>query len=224
MSWNFMAKTDEPADDDAYQRRFQRWYVDFKTKLLFAGAVFPCNVFDLSAGGAGIDLPGGPKFAVGTHLDFELPGYGAIPAEVRYDKDGYLGLMFLHGADGEFEVGRYLGAVEGNRHRSERQEVRIETNMIMADVQTACIVRDISKVGACIMVDDTEGLALGQQQSLHLPGIGIVAMTVERVAATEIGVIFSEILPRMPTHSEDAPLWQRPTRTAQNFAAFRAQP
>ncbi len=224
MFCNIMAKTGEAVDDSAYQRNFRRWYVNFKTTLRLDGDVLPCNVYDLSPGGAGIYLRNAQAIAIGTHLEFELPRYGAIPAEVRYDKDGHLGLMFLHDADGEFEVGRYLGAVEGNRHRSERQEVRIETNMIIADVQTACIVRDISKVGACIMVDDTEGLALGQQQSLHLPGIGIVAMTVERVAATEIGVIFSEILPRMPTHSEDAPLWQRPTRTAQNFAAFRAQP
>ena len=223
MSRKFDAKKDEPADDDTYQRRFKRWNVDFKTKLVLASDVFPCNVYDLSPGGAGIDLPGGQKIAVGTRLDFELPGYGAIPAEVHYDKDGYLGLMFLQDAEGALGVGRYLIAVEENRRRSERQEVRIETNMIVAGVETACIVRNISAIGACILVDDTEDLAIGQQHSLYLPEIGFVAMIVERVDTRDIGVIFSEKLPHMPNHSQDAPLWQRATHGAQNFAAFRAQ-
>ena len=223
MTWDFRGKSDEPVDDSAYQRRFRRWYVDFKTTLQIASEVLSCNVYDLSPGGAGIDLPDTQTIAIGTRLDFELPGYGVIPAEVRYDKDGYLGLMFLHNADGELEVGRYLVAVEENRRRSERQEVRIETNMIVAGVENACLVRDISEMGACVMVDDTENLARGQQHSLYLPGIGFVAMTVERVDTREIGVSFPEKLPRMPAYSQHAPRWQRATQSAQNFSTFRAQ-
>ncbi len=223
MSWNFKGKTNESVDDSTQQRCFRRWYVDFKTTLQVVDDLFPCNVYDLSPGGAGIEMPDDQKLTVGTRLDFELQGYGKIPAEVRYEKDGYLGLMFLHDQDDALKVGRYLVAVEENRRGSERQEVRIETNIIVAGVETACIVRDISDGGACVMVDDTENFARGQQHSLYLPGTGFVPVTVERVDTREIGVMFPEKLRQLPASSQDSPLWQGAAQSAQNFAAFRAR-
>ncbi|MDP6709521.1 MAG: PilZ domain-containing protein, partial [Alphaproteobacteria bacterium] len=89
-----------------------RWNVRFDTVLDNAGQQVPCTVFDLSPSGALIAQLASDLVDAGSHVQFEMPGFGPIPAEVRHAAEGYQGLMFLLDTMGEIEVANYLLRVE----------------------------------------------------------------------------------------------------------------
>ena len=74
MSRIFGGKSSVSEAVDSNQRCFRPWYVDFKAMLQVVDDLFPCNVYDLSPGGAGIVMLDDQKLTVGTRLDFELQG------------------------------------------------------------------------------------------------------------------------------------------------------
>lgn len=94
------------------RRRHRRWFVDFSTTIAVREEALNCSVHDLSPSGACLEVLDRMAIAAGDRIDFELPGYGAIPAEVRYRDDNYLGLAFLHDATGEIAAARYLVTIE----------------------------------------------------------------------------------------------------------------
>lgn len=187
----------EPWNEAAARRRFRRWYVDFETELRFAGTSTPCRTVDLSPGGACVEVADAHGIAAADRLSFELPGYGSIEAEVRYQGERYLGLMFLHDDTGEIAVARYLVAIEQSR-RPPRHNVSFEAHLIAGSVDSACVVDDISRIGVRVLVDDTRHITAGQEVSIDLDGIGRVAATVQRVDDREIGLMFLQELSAEP--------------------------
>ena len=155
------------ADGSAPTRRFRRWHVDFEARLAIGVERLKCTVHDVSPGGACVELLGGGALAVGARLDFELPGYGSIPAEIRYDRDGYQGLMFLHREAGELAVARYLVAIDQNQRGAERYEVNIAATLLAGGTETTCFATDISRTGARLAVADTRHVNPGQHSAKH---------------------------------------------------------
>jgi hypothetical protein len=184
-------------DESTVKRRFRRWYVDFETVLTVRGTAMNCRVVDLSPGGACVEVQDWHDIAADDRLLFELPGYGSIEAEVRYRGERYLGLMFLNDDAGEVAVARYLVAVEQSR-RPARHDVSAEAHLVAGSVDTTCVVDDISRIGARILVDDTRHFSVGQEVSVHLEGIGRVTATVQRVDDRELGLMFLQELSSEP--------------------------
>lgn len=184
-------------DESAVKRRFRRWFVDFETVLTVAGMAMNCRVVDLSPGGACVEIADTHGVATVDRLLFELPGYDSIEAEIRYRGEKYLGLLFLHDDAGEVAVARYLVAVEQSR-RPPRHDVSAAAHLVAGSVDSTCVVDDISRIGARILVDDTRHISVGQEISVHFDGIGSVAATVQRVDDREIGLMFLQELSSEP--------------------------
>jgi len=192
------------AADAEARRRHRRWFVDFKTTITVGEATVPCAVIDLSPGGACVEPPTPQELVFGDQIEFELPGFGAIVAEVRYSGEGYLGLMFMHDEEGEIAVARYLVAIEQNR-RPQRHEVKLDALLRASGVESPCIVEEISRRGARLLIDDPRHLSQDQDVTLELPRLGAVAATVQRIEDREIGLAFLQELAEDPHESLTAP-------------------
>ncbi|MDP6707305.1 MAG: PilZ domain-containing protein [Alphaproteobacteria bacterium] len=200
-----------PKDDGAPTRRHRRWYVEFEAWLAVDGKRHKCTVYDFSPSGACVALEA-DSVPVGTALDFELPGYGVIPAEVRYDRDGYQGVMFLHDEADEVDVARYLVGVEQNRRAARRHDVDIEAILLAGGIETECVVSDLSRNGDGLMATEARHLNAGQQVSLYIMGAGFLDATVQRVQGGEIGVVFLTPLAEEPAAPAIQPTWFRGVR------------
>lgn len=181
-------------EEDDSPREFRRWDVAFETVLDSGDRRLACTACDLSPNGVCVEVRGAETVAADGGLVFELPGYGPIPVEVRYEGGGYLGLMFLHGDDGAVAVARYLVAVEQSC-RSGGAEAKVENSLAAGSAESPCVVEDLSKLGARVMLDDTRHIFAGQQVSLYLVGVGPVQAMVRRVEASEVDLVFLEEVP-----------------------------
>lgn len=181
----------------AAQRRHRRWYVDFETTLTLEGAAWACSVYDLSPGGACVEVPHREQIPAGSHVEFQLPGYGAIPADVRYIDGNYLGLVFRHDANDEIAVGRYLAAIELSR-RPERREAKSDVLLRSSGVEMPGVLFEISRSGARIAVEDARHIMPDQEVTLGLPDIGAVQAVVTRIDERELGLVFLQDLAHVP--------------------------
>ena len=180
----------KPTDDDATsRRRHRRWFVDFKTTLIVDGERINCSIFDLSPGGACAEPSVPQDLSSGDQIIFELPGYGPIPAEIRYITDDYWGLMFLHDEGGEIAVAHYLVMVEQNRP-PEAHAAKSDTCLVVSGVEAPCIVEDISRASARVLVGDTRHIMLGQNVALDIVGRGRIEAQVQRIDDDEIVLTF----------------------------------
>lgn len=185
------------APDADTRRRHRRWFVDFHCTFQAGEAMLPCAVCDLSPGGACIEPSEPTEIAVGALIVFDLPGFGAIPAEVRYAGGGYLGLMFQHDQEGEVELARYLVAIEQHRRR-ERRDAEPVVVLRASGVDTPCVVIDISRHGAHLRPDETRHISPGQDVVLALSGLAGIAAIVQSVEDREIAVAFLQELAEVP--------------------------
>jgi hypothetical protein len=184
----------------ASYRRRRRWFVDFETTIVNReGMLVACTVYDLSPRGAGVGVPERHVFQVRDQIEFDLPGYGVIVAEVRYRGRGYLGLEFLLEDEEEDETGiaRHLVAMEQNR-RAEGREMKLAGKLRTAGVDAPCTVLDISRRGAQLMVEETRHLAEGEEVTLELRGVGAIAARVSYLDYREVGLAFLERLESDP--------------------------
>jgi hypothetical protein len=184
------------ADADS-RRRHRRWFVDFRSTFQAGEETLPCAVCDLSPGGACIEPSEPSEIVVGALIVFDLPGFGSIPAEVRYAGGGYLGLMFQHDQEGEVELARYLVAIEQNRRR-ERQGAEPVVVLRASGVDTPCAIVDISRHGARLRPDETRHISAGQEVVLALAGLAGIAAIVQGVEDREIAVAFLQDLAEVP--------------------------
>ena len=114
-----------PGGDNSGNRHRQRrrWFVDFESTLVGPdGILHTCTVYDLSPRGAGVGVAERHIFRPRDQLEFDLPGYGVILAEVRYRGRGYLGLGFLleDEEEDEIEIARHLVAMAHYRRHEGR--------------------------------------------------------------------------------------------------------
>lgn len=189
-----------PAGIDASGRRRRRWFVDFETTFVGpGGAVVSCTVYDLSPRGAGVGVAERHAFAVGDRVEFELPGYGGVVAEVRYRGRGYLGLEFLFESEDEeeTEIARHLVTLERSP-QPEGREVKLSGKLRAAGVDIDCTVLDLSRNGARVMLEETRHLGDGQEVTLEVRGLGAVAARVADIDHREIGLAFLERLDADP--------------------------
>ncbi len=69
---------------------------------------FECLVYDLSPGGARVELRESQHPDVGTEVVLQLAGLDQIASEVRHSQGGVLGLMFLHDSDQQVQIASYM--------------------------------------------------------------------------------------------------------------------
>lgn len=149
-----------PDGDVASDRRNHRWDVNFKTMLEIAGERVDCAVYDLSPSGACIGELAPSAIPAGERIIFEIPGYGWVPAEVRYDSSGYQGLMFLHEEGGEEAVANYLPRVE-QKHRA------AALNVGDSDPDTAASESIVSETTEELAAQSLDNLEARAQEAAH---------------------------------------------------------
>jgi PilZ domain len=181
-------------DDGASNRQRRRWFVDFESTLTrLDGGRHPCTVYDLSPRGAGVGVAEPDGFGPNDRVEFALPGYGSIAAEVRYRGGGYLGLEFLLEDEEEIEIARYLVSMDRSR-RPEAREVKLVGTLRASGADIACTVLDITRLGARIAIDDTRPVNEDTDVLLELRGIGRVAARISALDEREVTLAFLEQL------------------------------
>ncbi len=134
---------------------------------------------------------------VGTEAEIDLGGFGAVPAEVRSISGDILGLMFLQGEAHERELARHLIALPPPR-RVERRKACTSGAITVGGVECTCVVEDISRMGACVLIDDTTGLIDGDRVVLTLEGFGRINASVRHLTEIRVGLMFLESLAGEP--------------------------
>ncbi len=175
------------------RRRLRRWTVNIQATVWIGDQAVECLVQDLSPAGARIQLLESKTVAVGTQIRLNLESFSAIPAEVRYSADGTLGLMFLHDEDAEVELARFLVSIRPERP-DPRQKSGAMALLTPKKAQSACVLRDISRLGASITMNDTAHLAPEDEVILSIEGYGDVEATVRRVEDGSLGLTFHKAL------------------------------
>ena len=69
---------------------------------------FECLVYDLSPGGARVELRESQYPDIGSEVVLQLGGLDQIASEVRHSQGGVLGLMFLHDSDQHVQIASYM--------------------------------------------------------------------------------------------------------------------
>ena len=175
------------------RRRLRRWTVNVQAVIWIGDQAVECLVQDLSPGGARIQLSESKAIAVGTELRLDLESFSAIPAEVRYSADGTLGLMFLHDEEAEVALARFLVSIRPER-RDPRQKSGARALLTPKKAQSACVLRDISRLGASITMNDVAHLAPEDEVILSIEGYGDIEATVRRVEDGSLGLMFHKAL------------------------------
>ena len=78
-------------------RDYPRWEVDFGGTLICGAQMFPCQMQDISATGAAIEIIDPPP--LGTKCAVEIPGVGRFDAKVVRSEEKNAGLCFLISAE-----------------------------------------------------------------------------------------------------------------------------
>lgn len=175
-------------------RQRRRWFVDFESTLTGPdGSRHPCTVYDLSPRGAGVGVTEHSGFRAYHRVDFELPGYGSIPAEIRYHGGGYIGLEFLLEGEEEVGIARYLVSLDRS-HRTDGREVKLFATLRASGADVTCTILDISRLGARIAIEDTRHVSEDGEVLLDLRGIGRIAAKVSALDEREVSLSFLQQL------------------------------
>ena len=181
------------ADSDDPRRRHQRWFVDFETTIEFRAETLRCSVYDLSPGGVCVEVLDQHTILVGDNTEFALPGYGRIPAEIRYSDGGYLGLKFLHDTENETELARYLVEIERTK-RPAHTAGRPESWLRASGVELACLPIEITLQGARVRLEETRHISPDQEVTVDFPDSNLVAALVTSVDDHEVSLAFLQKL------------------------------
>lgn len=175
----------------ASRRRYRRWSVAIQAVIHLAAQSRDCVVRDLSPGGGLVEVAGAAEIATGTSVVLELAGFGPVPAEVRHNRDGKLGLMFLQGEAEEEALALYLVTARPTR-RPPREPVTATAVLRAGGTEMACVVANMSRAGARVLIDDTRHLAEGNEASLTVSGRDEIAARIRRLDDGEAGLMFLE--------------------------------
>lgn len=173
------------------RRRLRRWSVNIQASIWIDDIAEGCTVIDLSPAGARVKLTEPRDVALGIDATLHLEGFDSIPAEVRYSDGGTLGLMFLHGDEGEVALARYLVSRRPSR-QAPRRKVNVRATLTPRKAQSLCIVDDISRGGASVLVNDAKLFGEDEEVVLSIEGYGDVSATVRRIADGRVGLMFNE--------------------------------
>lgn len=170
-----------------------RWTVNMQAVAWIGNQPQTCAVLDISIGGARIQLANSVEIAIGKRIQLGLYDLPPIPAEVRYNEDGALGLMLLHDKEGEDKLGSYLMSQRPPR-RDPRKKLDVEATLRPLRNESTCVVRDISRMGANVMLSDTSQLSKDDDVILSIKGYGNIAAKVRRIADGEVGLMFQQAI------------------------------
>lgn len=173
------------------RRNFRRWLVRMEGTFHTAGKSFPCKAHDLSPGGARIEISERTRVKVGARTQLELPRYGRIPAEVRHTTGSSVGLMFTHDDEHAAALARFLISKPPPRPQARRQ-VKVAAALLVRDARTPCVIRDISRFGARVRVEETNGFLEAQELLLRIDGYGSLPAIVQWAENGEIGLVLVE--------------------------------
>lgn len=175
------------------RRRLRRWTVDMQAVVWIDDQPLTCCVQDISPAGARVQLATFVKVCVGATVALGLPEFPTIPAEVRYRGEGALGLEFLHDEDQETRLGRYLVSRRPQR-RDPRKPLHVKAALTPCRTRSICIVKDISRMGANVSLNDATHLSCDDDVLLSIQGYGEVAATVRRIGDGDVGLRFHNAL------------------------------
>lgn len=180
------------------RRRLRRWSVNIVATIWIDDHAVECTVTDLSPAGARVKLAQGRRVHIGSETVLHLEGYGSIPSEVRYSDGEALGLMFLHDEQGEVDLARFLVAQKPAR-QTPRSKVEVQATLTPRKAQAPCTVDDVSRNGACVLLDDTRGFVENDEVVLSIEGYGDIVATVRYVADGRVGLMFTKDLEDVPS-------------------------
>ena len=70
----------------------------------------------------------------------------------------------------------------------------MQASLRAGGVELPCMVEDISRIGARVVLEDTRHISSGQDVTLFLAGVGQIYATVQRLDEGEIGLMFLQEL------------------------------
>jgi hypothetical protein len=176
-------------DGEANRRRhYRRWSVQVRATLRIGRRRRTCIANDLSPGGASLNLFRSIDAEVGAPASLFLPGYGAVPAEVRHVDGRHVGVMFTHDGEHALRLARHLVAQRPPRS-DPRIEVGVPAQLVVRGATRACRLANISRFGAGIACEDAHSLGLEEEVLLRVPGVGSLGAIVVRIGAGELGLV-----------------------------------
>ena len=174
--------------EDGRQRGFRRWSVHVRATLRQGRRRRICIADDLSPGGASVSVFRTLDASVGDAVRLVLPGYGAIPAEVRHVGERRFGLMFTHDDQRALSLARFLVAQPPPR-KVLREALDIPARLLVRGRSEPCILSDISRFGACVRFDNGPALDPEEEVLLRIDGVGSLEAIVTRVGVGEFGLV-----------------------------------
>ena len=169
------------------RRRYRRWSVNLSGNVLVDDEPRFCAIYDISPGGARVQVAEGDEVAIGRQVMLEVDGFGEIPAEVRHSAHGFLGLRFTYEPEEEVEFARHLVASRPPRRR-ERQAVSNAATLRLAGAEMPCVIVNISRTGAAVTLDETRHFVAGDEVWLRLAGGASLAALVRYVDGNAVGL------------------------------------
>ncbi len=175
---------------DYERRQYRRWQIDESALVKYAGTRQDCLVRDISPGGAQVEFDGAENLSVNVKLVLELDGAAPLVAEVRSNPEGRLGLSFLHDAEGEEALARWLMQMENSRRQHRRREVACPATLHVEGAARPCRTRNVSLGGVNIEGGEIADLALGAEVALEFDGVGPVPAHVRHRLEDTVGLKF----------------------------------
>ncbi len=174
-----------------YERRhFRRWQFDLAAGVKFSGQQRDCLVRDISPGGAGMEFDDADGLGIGAKLVLEIEGTAPLVAEVRSNRQGRLGLAFLHDKSGERALARWLTLLEDSRRRHRRKECVHPVTLGVEGRRFDCATLNVSLGGAKIEGEQIAFLALGAEVAIEIDGIGPIPARVRHKLQNSAGLHF----------------------------------
>ncbi len=189
--------------EQSSRRRFRRWFVDMPSILHVSSQRHECVIRDLSPTSAGIRLNEAREIPIGTEAALDLGGFGTVPAEVRSSDTLHIGLMFLHAEGPARELAHHLVTLPPAR-RVIRRSTKMEASLVLETSTYPCSVADISRIGACVLLDRVTPIRDGDEVVLRQEGLGDVAASVRWVADFRLGLMFLQVITPHETDPTDS--------------------
>lgn len=174
--------------EDGRQRGLRRWAVNIRAVLRHGRRRRVCIASDLSPGGAAVSVFRAFDVPVGGAVRLLLPGYGAVPAEVRHSDGRRFGLMFTHDTERSLALARFLVSQAPPR-KEPRERIEAPAMLLIRGRSEPCVLMDISRFGAGVKYDNGLALQRDDEVLLRVEGVGGLQAIVSRVGAGEVGLV-----------------------------------
>lgn len=175
---------------DYERRHYRRWRLDEHGQVKYFGSQEDCLVRDISPSGARVEFDGADRMAVNVKLVLEIEGAAPLVAEVRSNPRGQLGLSFLHEAEGEQALARWLTQMENSRREHRRRGIACAATVHAAGAARSCQARNVSLGGLNIEGEGVIELDLGAEVVINIDGVGPIPAHVRHRLEDTVGLKF----------------------------------